>query len=745
MLAGIGGQSVSYESGTATLRCVPCDTTFSRPDILARHIRSYHKEGAQSENTATESSLPAATTAAAADVAVPAPIPVTTATLPPTRRKRIARQDESTSDPKDAEPSVESSVPDPKSVEPPVPSTRNPPSELGTTEWQLPLLSALETQPNLAAEIADGAALEAFLNADEPTVALPAADRPVTAETRSDALPDIFLPWDFPALDTVLSPTPAKKARSVTSALSPACGSSPSSQTSQSSGPSQCNHSSPLDVLASAGLAFVPDCAGQVSPPPPALPDASLGLDLLDELHTLPSATPPIRADEIMCNRALRPRYYAMQLYDDKAKDDWAEAEYEDDGVASWLQGATVRPIRSKEPDMYPGLDHLFGVERNTSSRFWMANQRFCIAYLYPWELPPLSRLSKFAFQASKTLLPVLPLAHGPSIVLNTVEPTFAFALSVAGAGLFETHSSFFDEMSRIKREFAAEHLGTAKLGQDELLASVQTLLLYQLLGAFSKSTEEQEYTRKHHALLVQKFLELEIPPYEVPANLDLPERDLRRLWQSWVVHETYVRVAFLCYLLDIRHGETGGQERLLPHNHPALAELPLPSSDTLWNAETPVSWREAVEQRRRHNASFAPRMSGQATRLLAATTEVNQPTFSTVLNALLSRKPPAQGSTAARALAALSPTSPLAVAVVLQTLLSIASQLSAAENLLRSLAGGLSGPITSLPGPAIVATAAASTRDSQERVHFGLRVVRVLGGAVAQDRWFNGMEAIFR
>lgn len=28
--------------------------------------------------------------------------------------------------------------------------------------------------------------------------------------------------------------------------------------------------------------------------------------------------------------------------------------------------------------------------------------------------------------------------------------------------------------MSRIKREFAAEHLGSAKLGQDELLASVQ-------------------------------------------------------------------------------------------------------------------------------------------------------------------------------------------------------------------------------------------------------------------------------
>ena len=157
------------------------------------------------------------------------------------------------------------------------------------------------------------------------------------------------------------------------------------------------------------------------------------------------------------------------------------------------------------------------------------------------------------------------------------------------------------------------------------------------------------------------------------------------------------------------------------------------------------MSWREGVEQRRRHNASFSPRVQGQASRLLAATTEINQPAFSTVLNSLLSRKPPAQGSEAARSLAALSPTSPLAVAVLLQTLLSIASQLSASENLLRSLVGSVSGSVPNLPAPSIIAAAAASTQDSQERVQFGLRVVRVLGGAVAQDRWFNGMEAIYR
>lgn len=35
----------------------------------------------------------------------------------------------------------------------------------------------------------------------------------------------------------------------------------------------------------------------------------------------------------------------------------------------------------------------LFGVERNTSSRFWMANQRFCIAYLFRKWLRVVSRL----------------------------------------------------------------------------------------------------------------------------------------------------------------------------------------------------------------------------------------------------------------------------------------------------------------------------------------------------------------
>lgn len=63
---------------------------------------------------------------------------------------------------------------------------------------------------------------------------------------------------------------------------------------------------------------------------------------------------------------------------------------------------------------------------------------------------------------------------HSPTLVMNRVEPTFAFALSVAGAGLFETYTSFSNEMSRIKRDFAAEHLADAKLRHEELLAAVQ-------------------------------------------------------------------------------------------------------------------------------------------------------------------------------------------------------------------------------------------------------------------------------
>lgn len=297
----------------------------------------YHKEGAESETAAAEFSLAAA---AAADIAVPAPIPLVPTS--PTARKQASATEEP-------------AAPDSTAAAVTVPAAQEALSEEFDREWQLPLPPPAEPLSGVP-EIAAGATLEAFLQAGDSTSSLSIGGVAQVTESSSPeghASPEIFLPWDFPALDKTSNPAPAKRARAAAVPAQSAPGrTSPSSDSGQSS---DCSHSSPLDLLAATGIASTSTSGEPAAPPLPTLADSEL--DLLQELHTLPSATPPIRADEIMCNRSLRPRYYAMQLYDDEANEDWVEAEFEDDGVASWLQGATVKPIRSKEPDMYPGLD----------------------------------------------------------------------------------------------------------------------------------------------------------------------------------------------------------------------------------------------------------------------------------------------------------------------------------------------------------------------------------------------------
>lgn len=298
----------------------------------------YHKEGAESETAAAEFSVLAA---AAADIAVPAPIPLVPTS--PTSRKQ-------------APVTEEAAAPDPTVAAVTVPAAEEALNEDFDREWQLPLPPPVEPLTTGVPELATGATLEAFLQSDESISSLSIGGESQVGASLSPeghASPEIFLPWDFPALDRTPNPAPAKRARAAAvPAQSAQSRPSPSSDSGQSS---DCSHSSPLDLLAATGVASASTSGEPAAPPPPTLADSEL--DLLQELHTLPSATPPIRADEIMHNRSLRPRYFAMQLYDDEANEDWVEAEFEDDGVASWLQGATVKPIRSKEPDMYPGLD----------------------------------------------------------------------------------------------------------------------------------------------------------------------------------------------------------------------------------------------------------------------------------------------------------------------------------------------------------------------------------------------------
>lgn len=132
---------------------------------------------------------------------------------------------------------------------------------------------------------------------------------------------------------------------------------------------------------------------------------------------------------------------------------------------------------------------------------------------LFPWHVPPLPVLSGYARKATEQLLDGVPLLHGPSTVLSELPTHTAFALTVAGGAYEPEGQSFSNEMLVEKRVFlvrgASSLLGAAvetfeliltssrdagfqeeQKSWDEKFSSLQSLLLYQLLGLFHRDEQ---------------------------------------------------------------------------------------------------------------------------------------------------------------------------------------------------------------------------------------------------------------
>jgi hypothetical protein len=190
--------------------------------------------------------------------------------------------------------------------------------------------------------------------------------------------------------------------------------------------------------------------------------------------------------------------------------------------------------------------------------------------------------------------------------------------------------------------------------------------------------------------------------------------------------------IAFLCYLVDLQTGSTfGNNYRLLSHSHLTLTNLPLPASDALWEAESAMEWRLLVERRGASTVSFKE-----------------------ALNALLSRAPPTHNSTTARILSSLSRQSSFSITILYQTLLSLQSQITASQRLIRGFAGPPSSTVgaevfgglpVQPPQNDVLQAAATSAQESSERIVFGLKVLRMLGGTAATTgTFFSSVEPIF-
>ncbi|GJN94380.1 hypothetical protein Rhopal_007460-T1 [Rhodotorula paludigena] len=249
------------------------------------------------------------------------------------------------------------------------------------------------------------------------------------------------------------------------------------------------------------------------------------------------------------------------------------------------------------EPSLWPEWIYQPATVHQEDKRWWLPEQKFCLGYLYPWHVPPLPVLSQYARQATEKLLPSMPIVHAASVVLRDMPAHTAFALTVAGAWYEPEGQAFSNEMLVEKRVFLVRGFQDEGKSWSDKFASLQSLLLYQLLGLFHRDEQQRLLSHSFHSALVYMLRALDVPA-KVRARTDelvapgpsLTGDALEQAWKDWVEVETWRRCAFIVFLTDLEHAAATNSAQLL-----ALSDLDLdlPASDRAWNAKSAIEWSE--------------------------------------------------------------------------------------------------------------------------------------------------------
>ncbi|KWU45571.1 hypothetical protein RHOSPDRAFT_32876 [Rhodotorula sp. JG-1b] len=368
------------------------------------------------------------------------------------------------------------------------------------------------------------------------------------------------------------------------------------------------------------------------------------------------------------------------------------------------------------EPSLFP--DFLFQpqIVHEEDKRYWLPAQKFCLGYLYPWHVPPVQVLSSYARKATEKLLPAMPIMHAASVNLNEMPAHTAFALTVAGGAYEREGQSFSNEMLVEKRVFLVRGFQDAGKSWDERFASMQSLLLYQLLGLFHRDEQQRLLSHSFHSALIFMLRSLDLPAKVksmpvAPPRAGMEGEELQRAWKEWIKVETWRRVNFIVFLADLEYATATNSAQLLSLSD---MDLDLPSVDRAWNSQSAEEWLEHLL------SPFAP----PPLPFLAA------------LRALMSRTEPARDpfSDQAVLLAELSRISSFPLLILSRTLSFLEQKTEEAIDQMDPFK-------TFLNGTGIVDERDAENRDILARIRAGRQHLRRLPGGLARgggERWFE-------
>lgn len=262
------------------------------------------------------------------------------------------------------------------------------------------------------------------------------------------------------------------------------------------------------------------------------------------------------------------------------------------------------------EPSLFP--QGLFEARKGLDPRRHMATDRFAPCYLAPWaeSLPSPERLEEFAQTATERVLGRIPIMHEASMDFREMPNHTVYALSVAG-GAYEreaTSQTFSSVMLCMKRVYLVKSFKNPDNTDKQRFHHVQSMLMYQLVGFYR---DEQHRIESHtfHRALCQMFWELnlvdKVKKASVKADAEAGTREaltgvaLEAAWKEWAEVETWRRVAFIVYLLDLEFATHFKTPPLLAFTE---LDITLPSAEAMWKAKDAHAWQEA-----RRSPNLAP------------------------------------------------------------------------------------------------------------------------------------------
>ncbi|GAA5830003.1 hypothetical protein JCM11251_006841 [Rhodosporidiobolus azoricus] len=382
-------------------------------------------------------------------------------------------------------------------------------------------------------------------------------------------------------------------------------------------------------------------------------------------------------------------------------------------GITALELGFPTEPSLWPEFMINPPMENSF-LHTEEDRRFYVPEQKFCLGYLYPWHVPPLKVLSSYARTATEKLLPSVPVLHSATVDMNEMPTHTAFALTVAGGSYEESGQSFANEMLVEKRVYLVRGFQDPEKTFDDRFASLQSLLLYQLLGLFHRDEQQRLLTQSFHSALIYMLRSLDLPTKirQTPVPPVTPGMDAQELdaaWKRWVKVETWRRVTFIVFLTDLEHSIASSSAQ-----HLCLSDmdLSLPSSDRLWTASSPTEF-----QARALSALVPPPIS-----------------FLSAIRALMARQSPEPFSEQGVLLAELGRLSSFPLLILSRTLSFLerkTEEALAQIDPFKNLLGGLG----------VVEDREQENRDVLERIRRGREILRKLPGGIARgggERWFQ-------